>query len=227
METFPNTQFVQGYGMTETSPLITLLDSKFHILAGAGAEKVKSAGRPCLTVEVKIVDINDDELPLGEIGEIVSRGPHVMQGYWKQPELTAAAIREGWMHTGDAGYMDEEGFIFIVDRVKDMIISGGENVYSIEVENALYQHPNVGQCAVFGIPDDQWGEAVYAIVVPKNGDGLGEAALSEHCHQLIAGYKCPRSIEIRYDPLPISGAGKILKNKLRAPFWKDKERQVN
>jgi long-chain acyl-CoA synthetase len=213
METFPNTQFIQGYGMTETSPLITLLDSKFHILAGAGAEKVKSAGRSCFTVEVKIVDSNDDELPLGEIGEIVTRGPHVMQGYWKQPELTAAAIREGWMHTGDAGYMDEEGFIFIVDRVKDMIISGGENVYSIEVENALFQHPNVGQCAVFGIPDDQWGEAVYAIVVPKNGDGLGEAALGAHCRQLIAGYKCPRSIEIRY--------------KLRAPFWKDKERQVN
>ncbi len=227
METFPNTQFIQGYGMTETSPIISLLDSKFHILEGPRAEKVKSAGRPVFSAEVKIVDSNDDELPHGKIGEIVTRGPHVMQGYWKQPELTAAAIREGWMHTGDAAYMDEEGFIYIVDRMKDMIISGGENIYSVEVENALYQHPNVEQCAVFGIPDDQWGEAVRAVVIPKNGGELDEPTLIEHCRQLIAGYKCPRSIEIRHDPLPISGAGKILKNELRAPFWKDKERQLS
>jgi long-chain acyl-CoA synthetase len=150
-----------------------------------------------------------------------------MQGYWKQPELTAAAIRDGWMHTGDAGYMDEEGFVYIVDRVKDMIISGGENIYSVEVENALHQHPDVVQCAVIGIPDDEWGEAVHAIVVAKSGGELDETTLIEHCRQLIAGYKCPRSIEIRHDPLPISGAGKLLKSELRAPFWKDKDRQVN
>jgi long-chain acyl-CoA synthetase len=139
----------------------------------------------------------------------------VMQGYWKQPELTAKTLRGGWMHTGDAAYMDADGFIFLVDRLKDMIISGGENVYSGEVENALHEHPGVRECAVIGLPDDDFGERVHAIVVPHDGVTLGADELTAHCRRLIAGYKCPRSYEFRQTPLPLSGTNKILKRQLR------------
>jgi long-chain acyl-CoA synthetase len=149
------------------------------------------------------------------VGEIQVRGPMVMQGYWKQPELTAHTLRGGWMHTGDAAYMDDEGFIYLVDRIKDMIISGGENVYSGEVENALHEHPGVRECAVIGLPHEDLGETVHAIVVPHEGVTLTAEALVTHCRTLIAGYKVPRSVEIRLEALPLSGTNKILKRQLR------------
>jgi len=138
-----------------------------------------------------------------------------MQGYWNQPALTADALRGGWMHTGDGGYMDDEGFVFVVDRIKDMIITGGENVYSAEVENAIYQHPAVAMCAVIGVPDEQWGERVHAVIALKPGQSTSETDIVAHCRQLIAGYKCPRTVSVRAEPLPLSGAGKVLKTVLR------------
>ncbi|MCB8946297.1 MAG: long-chain-fatty-acid--CoA ligase [Ardenticatenaceae bacterium] len=224
---FPNCKFIQGYGQTETSPNISMLGDEYHVMTGPKAGKIESAGRPILTMAVKIVDAMDKELPLGEIGEIVVKGPNVMAGYWHKVAETAVALRGGWMHTGDAGYLDEDGFLFIVDRVKDMIITGGENVYSAEVENVIYQYPGVALCAVIGIPDEQWGEAVHAVVVPKEGVEITAVALLQHCRTHIAGYKCPRSVDIRTDPLPMSGAGKILKRELRKPFWEGHTRQVS
>jgi long-chain acyl-CoA synthetase len=131
------------------------------------------------------------------------------------------------MHTGDLGYMDEDGFLYIVDRSKDVIISGGENVYSVEVEKVIYQHPAVAMCAVIAVPDEKWGEAVHAVVVPKQGQTVSEEEIIAHCRQQIAGYKCPRTVEIRHDPLPMSAAGKILKRELRATFWEGKARAIN
>ncbi|WP_369809135.1 hypothetical protein [Oceanicoccus sp. KOV_DT_Chl] len=161
------------------------------------------------------MDGNNQVLTADEVGEICVRGPNVMLGYYNLSEQTAATIQTGWLHTGDSGYLDAEGFLFILDRVKDMIISGGENIYSIEVENAIYQHPAVEQCAVIGIPSEKWGEQVHAIVMLEKGKTLAEAELIEHCRTLISAFKCPRSITFQQEPLPISGAGKILKADLR------------
>jgi len=224
---FPDCRLFQGYGQTETSPNVSMLLDKYHDPDGDYADKIESAGQVMFTVEIRIADFNDKELPLGEVGEITVRGPNVMQGYWNKPDETARALRGGWMHTGDAGFIDEDGFLFIVDRVKDMIISGGENIYSAEVEAAIYQHPAVAVCAVIGIPNEKWGESVHAIVVPREGESVSAEEIEQHCRQLIAGYKCPRSVEIRKDPLPMSGAGKILKRELRKPFWEDKTRSIN
>ena len=150
----------------------------------------------------------------------------MMQGYWNKPEQTKVALPgDGWLRTGDGAYMDDKGYMFIVDRVKDMIVTGGENVFSAEVENALASHPAVAMCAVIGIPDDQWGEAVHAVVVPKSGATPVEADLIAHCKTRIAGYKCPKSVELR-EALPLSGAGKVLKTTLREPYWRDKGRRV-
>lgn len=226
MTMFPHTQFAQAYAMTETSATLTTLESHHHSFEGPLAHRIKSCGRADYAVEVKIVDLEDNEVSRGVVGEIITRGPHVMKGYWNRPEETAHALRNGWMHTGDAGYMDEDGFVYIVDRYKDMIKSGGENVFSAEVENAIYQHPAVAMCAVIAIPDERWGEAVHAIVQPKAGQSLSPEAVIQHCRGLIAGYKCPRSVEITQSPLPLSGAGKIMKGKLREPYWQGRERQV-
>ena len=149
-----------------------------------------------------------------------SAAPMIMLGYWNKPEETAAVLRDGWYYTGDAAYMDDEGFVYIVDRLKDMIISGGENVYSAEVENAISLMPGVAEVAVIGIPDAKWGETVHAVIVPRAGANLTAEAVLEHCRTQIAGYKCPRSVEFRDTPLPLSGAGKVLKRELREPFWK-------
>lgn len=164
-------------------------------------------------------------MPKGTVGEIIVRGPQVMLGYWKKPEATAEALRNGWMHTGDGGYMDDEGFVYIVDRLKDMIVSGGENVYSAEVETAIASHPAVAQCAAIGIPSDKWGESVHAVVVLKPGEEVSVDHIIEHCRQRIAGYKCPRSVEFR-NGLPLSGVGKVLKNELRKPFWEKHSRNI-
>ena len=222
----PNCKLLQAYGMTELSGLVTILDDQYHTFSGPLADKITSVGQSFYNGEIKIVTPDDTELPRGVVGEIIVRGPNVMQGYWNRPDESAQALRNGWMHTGDAGYMDEEGFLFLVDRYKDMIKTGGENVFSIEVENAIYQHPAVSMCAVIGIPDEKWGETVHAIVVSKPNQSITEQVIIEHCRGLIAGYKCPRSVEFRQESLPISGAGKIMKAKLREPYWQGRERQI-
>lgn len=208
-------RFMQGYGMTELSPLATFLRPEDH----ENPNLLRSAGRAAPQVEVKIVDDDDHEVPVGTTGEVIVRGGNVMQGYWGKPAETAAALRNGWMHTGDAGYMDEHGYVYIVDRIKDMIISGGENVYSAEVENVLAKHPAVAACAVIGMPDARWGERVHAIVVLAEGASATPEELREFCKAQIAGYKTPRTVSFA-DALPLSGAGKVLKRELRKQLAK-------
>jgi len=227
LEVIPACRFSHAYGQTECAPLSTVNGPEAHVVEGPMANMFRSAGRAAPGVEVKIVDDDDQEVPRGTVGQIIVRGANVMQGYWRQPELTAEALRGGWMHSGDGGYMDENGYVYVVDRVKDMIISGGENVYSAEVEDAVYQHPAVAECAVIGVPDDKWGERVHAIVRLKDGESASADDIETHCHALIAGFKCPRSISFRDEPMPLSGAGKILKTELRKPFWEGREKQVS
>ncbi len=160
--------------------------------------------------------------PVGEVGELWVRGPNVMLGYWNRPDATAEALVDGWYRTGDLAREDEDGYFFMVDRAKDMIITGGENVYSVEVEAVLSKHPGVDEVAVFGVPDERWGEAVHAVVVGR----ADPEALREHCRAALAGFKIPRSIEVRDEPLPKSGAGKLLKNRLREPYWAGRDRMV-
>ena len=223
----PETRFRQAYGQTEAAPVLTFNYPERHVFEGPMAGKAKAAGQAVPGLEIAIMDENDQELPRGEVGEICARGENVMLGYWGQPDLTAETLRNGWLHTGDGGRMDEDGYVFVVDRVKDMIVSGGENVYSAEVENAIYQHDDVAECAVIGIPHEKWGEQVHAVVRCVEGSTLDAAALMAYCHEHIAGYKCPRSVDFVDDPLPLSGAGKILKTELRKPYWEGLEKQVN
>jgi acyl-CoA synthetase (AMP-forming)/AMP-acid ligase II len=213
-KTFPTAAFVQAYGMTELSPVTTLLSPADH----DNPALRRAAGRAVPHAEVRIVDIDDHEVPRGTVGEIVARGDHVMLGYWNKPEATAEALRGGWMHTGDGGYMDDQGYVFIVDRIKDMIVTGGENVYSAEVENALAKHAAVASCAVIGVPDDRWGECVHAVVVAEPGERPALEDLREHCRAYLAGYKLPRSVEF-VSQLPMSGAGKVMKRELRQQYW--------
>lgn len=226
-DALPRCAPVQLYGQTEAAPMLTVLEGRYHVKEGPDAGRLRAAGRAIPCIELKIVDEHDNEVPRGTVGEIVARGPNVMAGYWQLPEQTAQTLRGGWLHTGDAAWMDEEGFVYISDRLKDMIISGGENVYSTEVENALHQHPAVAQCAVIGVPDARWGERVHAIVVPRAGVPRDAEDIIAHCRRLIADFKCPRSVDFRDEPLPLSGAGKILKTELRKPYWEGKERSVN
>jgi long-chain acyl-CoA synthetase len=175
-------------------------------------------------VEVAIHTPDASSAAVGEVGEVVVRGDNVMAGYWNKPEQTAAALAGGWYHTGDLGYMDHDAYVYLVDRAKDMIVTGGENVYSTEVEDVLYRHPAVSEAAVFAVPDDHWGEAVHAVVVLRSV--ATEAELIEHCRTMIAGYKVPKKIVLREEPLPKSGAGKVLKRELREPYWQDREERV-
>ena len=227
MEMLPNCTFYHAYGQTECAPLLTCSGPEAHVFEGPLAYKFKSCGRAVAGVELKIADDHGNEVPRGEVGEIHARGPNVMLGYWRQKELTDKAIVNGWMKTGDGAKMDDEGYIFIVDRVKDMIISGGENIYSTEVENAIYQIKEVLECAVIGIPDPKWGEVVHAVIRVKDNKKIEEKTIIDHCHKNIAGFKCPKSVSFRNEPMPVSGAGKILKTELRKPFWKDSDKQVN
>jgi acyl-CoA synthetase (AMP-forming)/AMP-acid ligase II len=222
MQRFPNAGFIQAYGMTELSPCAVFMKPADHLEPAL----LRAAGRANLVSQVKVVGEDGREVAVGEVGEVAVRGPGVMLGYWNKPEQTAAALRDGWMHTGDGGRLDERGYLTIVDRMKDMIVSGAENVYSAEVENALSLHPAVAISAVIGIPSDEWGEAVHAVVVLKPGMAASAGDLKAHCHTLIAGYKCPRSIDFR-DTLPMTGAGKIQKTELRKPYWLGRERRVN
>ncbi|MNJ11491.1 Long-chain-fatty-acid--CoA ligase [compost metagenome] len=217
-QAFPRAQFFQGYGMTELAPMGTTLSGEYHCVEHQASGKMYSAGLASACTEVRIVDADDCEVPRGCIGEVVVRGPNVMLGYWEQACATEAALANGWMHTGDGGYMDADGFVYICDRLKDMIISGGENVYSAEVEKAIASHGAVAQCAVIGIPSDTWGETVHAVIILKPHADASVETIIAHCRERIAGYKCPRSVEFR-DTLPLSGVGKVLKTELRKPFW--------
>nr|QQZ49213.1 AMP-binding protein [Phenylobacterium glaciei] len=213
----PHVRFVQVYGQTEMAPVLTSLHPSYHTLEGPRSGKLAAAGRVAPGCEVRIVDEAGHDLPTGQVGEVIARGPGMMHGYWNQPDQTAATIKHGWVHTGDGGYLDADGFLFIVDRLKDMIVTGGENVFTAEVESALSTHPAVAEVAVIGIPNDQWGEEVHAIVVLRPGLEVAEPALLAHCEDLLANYKRPRSVTFRAESLPLSGAGKVLKRDLRAP----------
>ena len=214
LATFPDIELSHSYGLTEACPVVSSNLPCNHTPEARLSGLSRSVGRGGLGVNVKIVDPHGQEVARGTVGEIIVRGPNVMQGYWNKPEETARALRDGWLYTGDAAYMDEQGYLFIVDRLKDMIVSGGENVYSAEVENVLARHPAVALAAVIGIPHEQWGEAVHAVVVRKPGAQVDEEQLRRYCREFIAGYKCPKTVEFR-DTLPLSAAGKILKRELR------------
>ncbi|APW40984.1 fatty-acid--CoA ligase [Rhodoferax koreense] len=225
MKALPCADFCQAYGMTELSPVLAVLPAWCHRQPGQ-AGRLRSAGLPVPIAEVRIVDANGRPVPNGTVGEIVARGPQVMAGYWGQPAQTAEALKDGWMHTGDGGYMDDDGFIYVVDRLKDMVVTGGENVYSAEVENAIAMLKPVAMCGVIGVPDDTWGERVHAVIVVRPGQALTAAQVMAHCREHLAGYKCPRSVEFRAD-MPLSAAGKLLKHALREPYWHDRGRKVN
>ena len=222
---FPTAELIEVYGATELSPLATILLGERALV---DHPRARSCGRPVIGGQVRVVDLDGRTVPPGEIGEVVVSGPQVMRGYWNKPDQTAKALRNGEYWSGDLGYMDVEGYLFLVDRARDMIITGGENVYSTEVEDVLYRHPAVLEAAVFGVPDERWGEAVHAVVVPRAGhEDIDPAVLIAFCRERIAHYKAPRGIDIRLEPLPKSGPGKVLKRELRAPFWKGQERNVH
>lgn len=220
----PQIRLYQGYGMTESAALVSVLLPEDH---DRGDHVLASAGRPVPGTIVSIQAEDGTELGVGEVGEVCVRGGQFMQEYWRRPEETDEAFRGGWYHSGDAGRVDEEGYLYLVDRTKDMIVTGGENVYSTEVEQALATHPAVAQVAVIGVPDDVWGEAVHAVVVLHPGAGATQTELVEHAKGLIAGYKVPKAITFRSEPLPLSGAMKVLKRELRAPYWEGSERAVH
>ncbi|MFL5282644.1 MAG: AMP-binding protein [Rhodopila sp.] len=201
----------QGYGMTETSPLVLVLDREDAV------RKAGSAGKPALHMEARVVAEDGSKVPRGTVGELWVKGPNITKGYWNQPEATAAAFTDGWLHTGDAAMVDEEGYYFIVDRWKDMYISGGENVYPAEVENVLYQHEAVAEAAVIGVPDQRWGEVGRAVVVLKPGRSLSETDIIAHCAASLARYKLPHSV-VFTDALPRNATGKVHKPTLRLQF---------
>lgn len=212
MARLPNTKFRQGYGMTETSPLLTALEFQDHF-----GPAVTSAGKPVMGVEIRVVDAFDRDVPVGECGEIISRGANTMKGYWKRPEITAEVTRGGWMHTGDLGKFDENGFLYILDRKKDMIKPGGENVYTPEVESMIAAHPAVLEVAVIGVADEKWGEAIRAVIARRNGHKVTEEELIAWCRERMTHFKCPASV-VFVDTLPKGGTGKVQKGVLREKF---------
>jgi acyl-CoA synthetase (AMP-forming)/AMP-acid ligase II len=210
---FPGAEFVQVFGQTELSPVTSVLGPQEH----SGPRRtslMRSAGRAAPHAEIRVVDDGGTEVAAGTVGEVVVQGGHVMLGYWKKPTETVLALRRGWLHTGDAGYLDGDGYLYIVDRIKDVIITGGENVYSTEVESALGSHPAVAACAVIGVPDERWGERMHAVVVLRDGAVATPKELREHTKEFLAGYKCPRGVDF-VDGLPLAAAGKVLKRELR------------
>ena len=220
--------FIQGYGQTESSAVLCVLRPEDHVLDGTPEQlkRLASAGREIFGTEVRVVDEESNDVEPGQIGEVIGRGANVMKGYWNMPEASAETLRGGWLHTGDLGTVDEDGYVYILDRVKDMIISGGENVYSREVEEVLYMHPAIADAAVIGVPHEQWGESIRAIIVLREGKNAGEEEIIDFCRDKLAGYKRPRSIEF-IDSLPRNLSGKVLKKVLREPYWGDQDRQVH
>jgi long-chain acyl-CoA synthetase len=227
MRTF-GCDFVQVYGLTETTGAITQLDAVDHDVAGPRASLLRSAGRPYPWVQLRIVDPDSGaDRAVDEVGELWTRSSQNMLGYWNKPEATAAAITaDGWFRTGDAGFVDAEGYLFLTDRIKDMIVSGGENVYPAEVENVLAGHPAVDDVAVIGVPDDRWGETVMAVVVLRRELSAAPEELIAHCRQRLAHYKCPTTV-VFAETLPRNPSGKILKRELREPYWEGRARRVN
>lgn len=218
-------QFIQAYGMTETTGTICMLPPEDH--DPEGNARMRSAGKPLPGVEVRILGPGGDDVAQGEVGEVVTRSSNNMIGYWNLPDATAKTMTaDGWIHTGDAGYLDEDGYLFIHDRMKDMIISGGENVYPAEVESAIFGHPAVQEVAVIGIPDAKWGETVKAVCVAKPGMTVEESDIIAWARDRIAAFKAPRSVDV-IDALPRNASGKILRKDLRAPYWEGYERMVN
>jgi long-chain acyl-CoA synthetase len=220
--------FCQVYGMTETTGAITALSFDDHDPDGPRRGLLRSAGKPHESVAVRVVDPDSGQgVLLGAVGEVWTRSPYNMAGYWGKPEETAATVdADGWLRTGDAGYFDADGYLYLHDRIKDMVISGGENIYPAEVENVLLSHPAIVDAAVIGVPDVKWGETVKAIVVLAPGAVLREDELIAHCRNSLASYKCPTSVDAT-DALPRNPSGKILKRELRAPYWAGKERSIN
>ncbi len=222
---FPTAQMIEVYGATELSPLATILGHEERLVDDPRA---RSCGRSAIGNIISICDPEGNELPVGEVGEVVVAGTNVMKGYWKKEEQTEAVLINGSYWTGDLGYLDAAGYLYLVDRSKDMIVSGGENVYSTEVEEVLYKHPAVLEAAAFGVPDEKWGEAVHAVVVPREEhNNIDPAEIVDFCRDHIAGYKVPKGIDIQHEPLPKSGPGKVLKRELRAPYWESSDRSVN
>jgi long-chain acyl-CoA synthetase len=213
---FPGVDLAEFYGATETTAIVTC---QHHEELMVESPLVRSCGQPVPGVSVRVLDGSGAEAATGTIGEVIVQSRAVMMGYWQNPSATAQALQGGWYHTGDLGYVDGESNLFLVDRAKDMIVTGGENVYSIEVENALASHPDVMEVAVFGIPHEHWGEAVHAVVVSASTSPLLTDELIAHCRARIAGFKVPKSIHLQTEPLPKSGPGKILKRSLRDKYW--------
>ncbi|MDE0794799.1 MAG: long-chain-fatty-acid--CoA ligase [Alphaproteobacteria bacterium] len=226
---FPPDMFLHTYGITETTGIACCLHPADHdlTLGPDGVHRAASCGVPAPLVDMRVVDGDDNDVPVGEIGEVVFGGPKIMKEYWRKPEMTAETLRGGWYHTGDIGYLDATGHLYLVDRKKDMIISGGENVYSVEVENVLSIHPAVLEVAVIGIPHELWGEQVHAVVVRRDGSKkASDADILDYCRGRIAGYKVPKSLSFVEGPLPTTGPGKIAKRRLRDPYWEGVERQI-
>lgn len=220
-------KFCQGYGATETAgAAISMLAQEDHYLDGPKSKYLVSAGKASPCSRVKIVDSNDQTVAPGEKGEICAKGKHIMMGYWKNPEANKGALIDGWYHTGDIGYMDEDGFLYMTDRKADMIISGGENVYPAEVENVIYQHPSVFECSVVSAPSEKWGEIVQAVVVLKPGAKATEEEIIEHCKKTLAGYKCPKAVAF-WDAIPKTVVGKIIKKDIKAKFWEGRDRTIS
>ena len=220
--------FCQLYGMTEAAPTVTVLLPEDHIVDPADPKSVRrlrAAGRESTGVEVRVVDKNGNNIKPGEVGEVIARGDTIMSGYWGKPLETEEVLVNGWYWTRDLAEIDEDNYIYIVDRAKDMIVSGAENIYTVEVENALYKHPAILETTAIGVPSEQWGEEVKACVVLKPGVETTERKIIDHCKKHIAGYKCPKSVDF-IESIPKSGAGKILKRELREKYWKGSERQV-
>lgn len=220
-----------GYGLTETSPVITIAHIKEHLTGDPPDVQLRrqaTAGYAFAGSEIRVVDSSGNDVSADgkAVGEVIVRGDVVMEGYWKQPEETARVISDGWLHTGDLGTIDEEGYVLIVDRVKDMVLSGGENIATAEIERVLYQHAAVLECAVIAVPDDTWGEVAKALVVLRPGKAATDCDLMDHCRRHLAGFKVPKSVEFR-DELPKGGTGKILKRVLREKYWAGRERQVH
>ncbi len=225
VQTMPNTQFLQAYGMTETTGTVSILPPEDHSLEGN--QRMRSAGKALPGVEIAVRGADNVEVPRGDIGEVCIRSPSNTAGYWKLPEATAKTIdADGWLHTGDAGVMDADGYVYIQDRIKDMIISGGENVYPAEVESAIYGHPAIAEVAVIGVPSAKWGEEVKACVVPKPGMEVDAADVIAWTRERIAAFKAPKSVDV-IPVMPRNASGKILRRELRAPYWEGQERQIS
>ena len=228
-EFFPGNMLLHTYGITETTGIACCLHPEDHNLESdkTGRYRAASCGAPTPLVDVRVVDENDEDLPEGEVGEVVFSGPKIMKEYWRKPEITNEALRGGWYHTGDMGYLDATGHLYLVDRKKDMIISGAENVYSVDVENIISTHPSIREVAVIGIPDDVWGEKVHAVVVLRpDHEEVSENEIIDFCRGKIGGYKVPKSVSFERGPLPTTGPGKVAKRRLREPFWVDVGRKV-